>query len=308
MIPLEPGPGLTERAVRLPDGRSLRTVQAGSRSPLVVFEAGLSAAAGSWVAVQRLVAQHARTISYDRFGHGGSDESPRAPTLAQMTADLSGLLEALAESDAVVLVGHSWGGVVLRTFAAEHPARVAGLVLVDATVTAVMNPRQAKATATGFAVLAKAASVGLARPLLSKVSPCVPGSDATQEDMKIFSRDYGSRRSLRTGAREAAEILTSLPSMRALEQRGLPDVPVAIVVGGRVDRATKALRPVLIAQAEREMADHPQGRAVVVEGAGHLVPQEYPVEVALAVLDVVDSVRLPTEGDGGQAAPRSARS
>ena len=66
MRTMDAGPGLRQAHVRLPDGRSLRTVAAGSGDPLVVFEAGLGDCASIWVTVQRLVAE----------------QTPRWPTIA----------------------------------------------------------------------------------------------------------------------------------------------------------------------------------------------------------------------------------
>jgi hypothetical protein len=43
-LTLDAGPGLAEKRVRLPDGRSMRIVVAGSGNPLVVFEAGTGVA------------------------------------------------------------------------------------------------------------------------------------------------------------------------------------------------------------------------------------------------------------------------
>jgi pimeloyl-ACP methyl ester carboxylesterase len=37
------------------------------------------------------------------------------------------------------------------------------------------------------------------------------------------------------------------------------------------------------------MAAAPRGRAVVVEGAGHLIPQEQPAAVRDAILEVIES-------------------
>src|SRR5699024_5748001 len=132
---LDPGAGLTERMVTLPDGRRLRTVVSGTQpGPLVVFEAGMSAPAACWVHVQREISCHAPTLAYDRAGYGGSDVDAGHRTLDRMASDLADLLDAVQGTAPVVLVGHSWGGPIIRTFAARHPDRVAGLVLVDSSV------------------------------------------------------------------------------------------------------------------------------------------------------------------------------
>jgi pimeloyl-ACP methyl ester carboxylesterase len=39
------------------------------------------------------------------------------------------------------------------------------------------------------------------------------------------------------------------------------------------------------------MAAVPNGRAVIVDGAGHLIPQEQPAAVRDAILAVLDAVR-----------------
>ncbi|NYI77671.1 hypothetical protein [Nocardioides panzhihuensis] len=61
---LDPGAGLAERAVVLPDGRRIRTVVAGDADgPLIVLEAGMSAPAACWPHTQRELSAHARTLS-----------------------------------------------------------------------------------------------------------------------------------------------------------------------------------------------------------------------------------------------------
>jgi pimeloyl-ACP methyl ester carboxylesterase len=53
-------------------------------------------------------------------------------------------------------------------------------------------------------------------------------------------------------------------------------------------------RPVFNETAARLMAAVPDGRVVVVEGAGHLVPQERPAEVREAILEVLAAAKVRT--------------
>ena len=290
---LDPGAGLAEQHVTLPDGRRLRTVVAGEGpGPLVVFEAGMSAPAASWVHTQREVAARCRTLSYDRAGYGGSDVDPQPRTLERIVEDLAGLLDAVGEPDPVVLVGHSWGGPILRLFADRHPERVAGLVFVDATLCEVMPPRSAKLATTSFKVMSLLVRLG-AGGLVTRASlPHGFSPEISPADQDIVRRDYVCTGAMRTGAREGAQIVAALPTLRRLQDAGTPDVPVAAIHGGRADRGMAKIRPHFNEVARSLMAASPQGRYVEVPDAGHLVPQERPGPVTDIVLEVVEAARV----------------
>src|SRR4051794_4002031 len=114
MKSLHTGAGLVETFVPITESRKLRAVTAGAGAPVVVFEAGMSAAASSWIPVQRLVSQQLQTIAYDRAGFGGSDSDTSPRTVERIVHDLHALLAALQITDPVILVGHSWGGPIIR--------------------------------------------------------------------------------------------------------------------------------------------------------------------------------------------------
>ncbi len=103
----------------------------GAGEPTVVFEAGLAATSLSWSYVQPEVAKFARTFAYDRAGLGWS-EAGRAPrTVGAMVDALKTVLQCAELRGPFILVGHSFGGLVLRAFAAAYPQDVTGLVMVD---------------------------------------------------------------------------------------------------------------------------------------------------------------------------------
>jgi pimeloyl-ACP methyl ester carboxylesterase len=69
-------------------------------------------------------------LALDQRGHGDSDRPAGPYDLITAATDVTIAMDALAWSRAVV-VGHSWGGAVAATFAAEHPERCLGLVAID---------------------------------------------------------------------------------------------------------------------------------------------------------------------------------
>lgn len=285
---LDPGIGMTERIVSLADGRRMRAVLGGSApGPLVVFEAGMGAPAGSWIAVQRSVSARARTLSYDRAGYGGSDPDEHERTLARMVDDLTELLDQLDETVELILVGHSWGGPIIRLFADRHPERVAGIVFVDATVAEVITQTMAKRSAQLYQAMswmARAHLTGVLKRIM--LHGAKPG--LTQADLDIIVRDVASVGALQAGCQEAAQIASSVPILRRLEATGTPRVPVVCMQAGRVDRGTAKLRPVFNQTAADLMAAAPRGRIVVVARSGHLIPQECPPAVTAEILAVID--------------------
>ena len=295
MTDLFPGYGLAEQYVTLPDGRRLRTVTAGEGAgPLVVFEAGMSAPAASWVHTQREVSAHVRALSYDRAGYGGSDLDAQPRTLERIVDDLTALLDAAGETSPVVLVGHSWGGPIIRLFADRHPSRVAGLVFVDASLAEAMPARNARVVRLSFSVMALLIRLG-GKGLVTKVSlPHGFSPEISELDQAVMVRDCACVQAMRAGACEGAQIIPALQTMRRLQAAGTPAVPTVCIQGGRVDRGMSTLRPVLNQTAEQLMAAVPDGRVIVVPGAGHLVPQEQPAAVRDVILDVVAAARVAT--------------
>ncbi|MEU0534171.1 alpha/beta fold hydrolase [Amycolatopsis tolypomycina] len=116
------------------DGRKVHVRRMGTPSPglTVVFESGLSSPLEMWSWIQAAVAESVPTISYDRAGIGWSEAGERPRTAERITGEFERLLEVLDVRGPLVLVGHSYGGMLLRAFAQRHPDRVAGVVLVDA--------------------------------------------------------------------------------------------------------------------------------------------------------------------------------
>jgi pimeloyl-ACP methyl ester carboxylesterase len=112
-------------------GRKLHAQVMGDGAGVVVFEAGISASSLNWVLTQPQVAAFATTCCYDRAGLGWSEPPRGTYDSERMIADLAALLDRLNLPGPYVLVGHSYGGLLVRLFAERYPGKVAALVLID---------------------------------------------------------------------------------------------------------------------------------------------------------------------------------
>lgn len=82
---------------------------------------------------QEAISAESRVCSYDRLGAGASDQPEGPQDYAAVGETLTGVIDAVAGGEPVVLVGHSMGGLLAARYAPDHPDEVAGLVLLDAT-------------------------------------------------------------------------------------------------------------------------------------------------------------------------------
>lgn len=83
---------------------------------------------------QPALLERADLIAVDRPGYGASNAGQALSNLKAQAAMLGPLLEHLAASGPVLVVGHSYGGPVAVRLAIDFPEAVAGLVLVAASV------------------------------------------------------------------------------------------------------------------------------------------------------------------------------
>ena len=104
----------------------------GSR-PTVVLESGSGDFSFDWSLVQPGISRFTRVCSYDRAGNAWSDLGPRPRTMKQVAYELHTALLKAGSKRPYVLVGQSFGGLLIRTFADQYPKEVAGMVLIDST-------------------------------------------------------------------------------------------------------------------------------------------------------------------------------
>jgi pimeloyl-ACP methyl ester carboxylesterase len=149
------------KLVGIGGGRRLYLDCAGSGSPTVVLEAGFGGNARDWQSVQPQIGRTTRTCAYDRAGLGNSVALPGVHDASDEIDDLQRLLAAAGIGPPYVLVGHSYGGLLVRLFAKAHPDETAGVVLVDAVGRNEMRRLLAKWPKS----LAPAARRAVARPV-----------------------------------------------------------------------------------------------------------------------------------------------
>ena len=129
---LAPATSLVDTLVNVGDHRLHFKVWPSSSKLTLVFEAGGGAALTSWESVPQAAAREfsQRVAAYDRAGLGSSEVGPMELVPGQESLDLFQALDRLGASR-IVLIGHSYGGLLSMLHAIRNPARVAGLVLVD---------------------------------------------------------------------------------------------------------------------------------------------------------------------------------
>jgi len=100
---------------------------------VILLESGGGMDSSEWDALAPKLAREtgATVIAYDRAGFGKSDLPQTKYDLPEDTAALWRGLRTLGFDRDLILVGHSYGGFLVRFEAAEHPDTVRGVVFVD---------------------------------------------------------------------------------------------------------------------------------------------------------------------------------
>lgn len=129
--PAQPLPG--EAGFAQVQGLTIAYAFRQARAPTIIFESGMGDGAAIWAETIAALDPSIAFLAYDRPGYGASTAAPGDVRTSIEAAELlHELLVALSISGAIVLVGHSLGGLYIAKYASMFPVGVAGFVFVDA--------------------------------------------------------------------------------------------------------------------------------------------------------------------------------
>jgi pimeloyl-ACP methyl ester carboxylesterase len=267
----------------------------GQGSPTVLLDAGLGAFSAQWVRVQREVSGTTRVCAYDRAGMGWSEMGPEPRDAKQISSELHTLLKGAGIEGPYVLVGHSFGGLSMQTYAARYPDEVAGVVLVDSSIDTYQFSQRPEAQDSyepqkqSLAVVPQlerlgvslSARLGIVR-LLSKLDPAPP--ELPQQQRAQIDALAPSTRQWSTSA---GEFLAPTQTLRLGSPGSLGNKPLAVVTAG-------ASEPSWLRQQDDLVTLSSNSIHRVVKGATHtsvVYDRSDSQATSAAIVEVVAAVR-----------------
>ena len=275
-------------------GRKMYLECRGSGSPVVVIVAGMRASAEDWTEagpgtlnVVSELAGITRVCAYDRPGTPVGDQPSRSDPVSQpVTAgdavvDLHALLTAAGIGTPLVMVAHSYGGLIARLYAMSYPDEVAGMVLVDTLSEGLQDAE----TPQEWAIQRVLLNGDLTEAL--SLYPPIERADAERSFDQIRAAPPLKQMPLvvLSADRPWGPLLPKLIGDGVLPANTPPDFGY---VTDRAQQAAQARLAALVAGA----------RHVTHTDSGHEVHKDQPQLVADSIRDVVEAVR---EGKTGLA-------
>jgi pimeloyl-ACP methyl ester carboxylesterase len=268
-------------------GRKIYLECRGTGSPTIVLVAGLKASAEDWNVAKQSeptvfaeAAKFTRVCAYDRPGTPVGEKPSRSDPVRQPTtagdavADLHALLSNANVVRPYVLVGHSYGGLIVRLYASTYPDDVSGLVLVDALSEGLRDAETPAQWVTQRKLMEGEIRDSLVQyPDLERIDP---------------DRSFDQVR--------AAPPLRPLPAVVLSADRAVgPQIPSMIAAGvlpADVPRDFGYIIDAAQKQAQERLAKLvPNAKHVTRTNSGHEIHKEHPQLVIDSIREVVEAVR-----------------
>jgi pimeloyl-ACP methyl ester carboxylesterase len=287
----------------------------GQGSPPVVFDAALGGSSLSWSLVHPAIARLTHACSYDRAGFGWSEAGPLPRTAGRIADELYALLQRAALRPPYVLVGHSFGGLVMRLLAVRQPADVAGLVLIEPAIPEewahpAEHQRQllargkrlcgygSTAARLGLArvvsMLVSAGAVGLARSVVSLVSRgglrredegiLAPIWKLPPEARAVLKRMWTQPKFFEALGSQIDHVCDSAADVLQASPQDYGDLPLVVITAASASDYRLKADAALARQSRK-------GRHVLAENSGHWIPLDAPNVVIEAIASLVTDIR-----------------
>ena len=242
----------------------------GTGSPTVILEAGLEGDVVTWKEVHPEMAKFTRVCRYDRAGLAHSDYGPK-PRDAELTAqDLHTLLGKANIAPPYIMVGHSFGGLLIRRFAFNFPDEVTGMIFVDS----------------------------LQEDWWDEALALLPADPATDSARLASFRLY-----LRDGWRDPSSNFEAMDIPAVVEQvretDGFGDIPITVLTAGKFTVLNPGLPPDLetalanlFTEEQSRLAKlSTKGIQIIIPDTGHNMPRENPQAVVDAIMQMISVVK-----------------
>ena len=203
-----------------------------------------------------------------------SDAVPQPNTAKDAVADLHALLSAAGEVGPYVLVGHSYGGLIVRLYASTSPKDVSGLVLVDALSEGLQDAETSQQWA-------------IQRKLIQGDDPESLALYPALERIDV-QRSYDQMR--------AASALPSMPIVVLSADRPWGPEVQSMITAGKLPGDVPPDFGYVVDAAQKKAQERlanlvPNEKHITKTNSGHEIHKEQPQLVINAIREVVDAVR-----------------
>lgn len=264
------GESLYEHAARIDGkadvgGRKLRYRVYGTGDPPVVLVSGFGAPQVVWDPIIPALAARTTVVTYDRAGYGESELGSRPVDGMETARDLHTLLEKAGIPGPYILVGHSYGGDIVRLFASMYPKEMAGLVLEETQHEEILEAHRS---------LMKGKELEEFNRMLSMQPPGLTGGPKAESEARETTR-------------------------RQLRESGqLPRIPLTVLTAGRrppwsmfSEETAARMAEVGVEYQKKLVGLIPGGKLIPVEDAGHNLHHDKPEVVIRAISEMIDNAR-----------------
>lgn len=254
-------------------------------TPAIIFENGMGVDLGNWDTVIEQISKFSPVLAYDRASVGKSEKVFQMPTVKVVAENLRAILHTLDISPPYILVGHSLGGLYIRSYAGFYPNEIAGLVFID--------PADFTETKNDW------------NDIFRKMN--VPEKKI---DEMLYNRLYQQNPkvdSLNFGPWSETQVLTDLrrTDFAQIAKLPLPSVPIYFFVGGKfevpIERRSKAFDQESFFHIKNNSnmerwkkliySSNKGGVLIYLTNAGHCIQRDEPKSVISNIKVLVESLK-----------------
>jgi pimeloyl-ACP methyl ester carboxylesterase len=262
--------------------------------PTAIIEAGSGDDSLSWRGVVAGISKFAPTLAYDRSGLGWSDPARSHRSIVDRAEELLEVITRSKVPGPFILIGHSYGGYIVRALAHKASLPIIGLVLVDASEEGYLFSQQGRSETSDVGArayrLGWLARFGILRAI-KRLTGKIPG------ETKAPAEQREERTAIDLKGSPYFEIADEMNSCEELELKlaeigdpgSFKNMPIAIVTRSPHNPITGSATPTnWLSGQKRFLKLSNNAKMFVAERSGHNIQLDEPQAIVDAVCWVLE--------------------